>query len=265
MNLASKLNIDLTKTFPHLAQAPIIEAVIDIRARAEAPWEELAVLERLKVGLPGYPDIQSGHAFRQEVRVGIGQPVEQAVHDLGWRGLRAMSADKLYIAQFNRDGFVFSRLQPYEDWQRFHEEALRLWQLYLELAHPMEIHRLGLRFINRIEFSHHELRKELRIEEYLHVSPQTPRDLDIPFRGFFHRDELEVPGYSYAINVVRTVQPLQVQAAEGIGLILDIDVFTTQPFDLQRGSFEQQLLEMRWLKNKVFFGSLTQKGLERFQ
>jgi uncharacterized protein (TIGR04255 family) len=80
-----------------------------------------------------------------------------------------------------------------------------------------------------------------------------------------HQDTLGVPGYSYAINVIQTVQIPPSLESEGIALILDIDVFTLQAFNLGKDAIEQRLQEMRWLKNKVFFGSITKKALERFQ
>ncbi len=261
MSLTSKLNLNLEETFPLLAHAPIIEAVIEVRARAETPWEESVILERLKTNVPEYPDVKPQKEFRFEVKMALGEEAEQNIQDLGFRGVRLESADKLHIAQFNRDGFLFSRLRPYESWDQFHREGLRLWQVYQELAQPLEIHRLGLRFINKMEFT----QKELQLEDYLQIFPQTPKDLDIPFTGFLYRDELGVPGHPYAINLIRTVQPPQGPAAEGVGLILDIDVFTTQPFESQRSLIEQRLTEMRWLKNKVFFGSITNKAQEKFQ
>jgi len=50
-----------------------------------------------------------------------------------------------------------------------------------------------------------------------------------------------------------------------LALILDIDVFTTQPLELEQSMLVRRLLEMRWLKNKVFFGSVTEKALELFR
>jgi hypothetical protein len=42
------VRINIQETFPHLNQAPIVEAAIDLRARAEASWEETAVSAALK-------------------------------------------------------------------------------------------------------------------------------------------------------------------------------------------------------------------------
>ena len=44
------------------------------------------------------------------------------------------------------------------------------------------------------------------------------------------------------------------------GLILYIDVGTTKPFYLSGDGLEPHLANMRWLKNKAFFGSLSERA-----
>lgn len=261
--MTSAFKIDLTESFPLLARAPIVEAVIEVRARAEVPWEERAVTEALKTRLKDYPGVLSGRAVQLTTEValaaGPAAPAKQLLDDMGWRGLRCESADKRHIGQFNRDGFVFSRLAPYESWDQFQREGLRLWELHRELAQPKEAQRLGLRFINRIPIS----QDGFSLEDYLEAPPKAPRDIDLPFASFLHHGTLAVPGYSYGINFVQTVQPPQ--GPESGGLILDIDVFTTQPLDLEKDKLERYLPEMRWLKNKIFFGSIRKTIMETFK
>jgi uncharacterized protein (TIGR04255 family) len=260
MSLPSKFSINTSETFTHLSKAPIVEAVIEVRAQAEAPWDEPLITDQLKAKLPDYPHVQSQRQFMSEVKLELGQKAEGAFQDLGWKGLRFESADKIQIAQFNRDGFLFSRLQPYNSWGQFCGEGLRLWQLHLSLAKPVEIQRLGLRFINRMALSLDE-----QIEDYIQILPQKPQGLDLPIAGFFHHEALGVPGYPYAINIRRTVQPPDKPTVKEIGLILDIDVFTIGPFQPGSGIIEQYLDEMRWLKNKVFYGNITPRAQEKFK
>ena len=76
-----------------------------------------------------------------------------------------------------------------------------------------------------------------------------------------HKDTLAVPGHPYAVNVIRTIQQLFGSGVEsGVALILDIDVVTTQGFDLGETLLEPRLLEMRWLKNKVFIWQYYQES-----
>lgn len=255
------LKIDVTERFPRLARAPIAEAVIEVRARAEATWEESGIRSSLQRQLPAYPNIVSQREFAHELQVGPGHESVQTHRDLGWKGLRFESADHVHIVQFNRDGYVFSRLRPYDHWEQFHGEAFRLWHVHKDLAHPAEVQRLGLRFINRIELP----LDGPRPDDYLLMPAEVLKGLELPRAGFLHRDVLGVPGYPYVITIVRTVQPVQTSGSKGFGLIFDIDVFTTEPFDLQDDLLKRRLAEMRWLKNKVFFGSITEQALESFR
>ena len=255
---ASEFKLDLTQTFPHLNKAPIIEAVIEIRTRAESAWEESNVTRRLKAELPEYPNVLSMNAMQQEITFGAQTAPQGAAHELGWSGLNFQSADKLHVAQFNRDSFVFSRLHPYEAWEQLEKEAKRLWQLHVQVARPNEVQRVGVRFINRIQMP----AQETQFEDYLEPHPETPRDLRLPFLNFLHRETLIVPGHNYGISLTRTLQIPQNQTIEGIGIILDIDVFTIHPFPRDEADLERLLTEMRWLKNKSFFGAITSKALE---
>jgi uncharacterized protein (TIGR04255 family) len=199
-------------------------------------------------------------AIQYQATVSPNQPPSQTIQDMGWSGVRFQSEDQKYIAQFNRDGFALSRLEPYQSWDMFQAEAMRLWDGYAESVKPTQIHRVGLRYVNLIQLS----AGELNFGEYLDLAPSTPKILDLPVSGFFHLNVVVVPNYPYTVNVIKTVQPPPTAGA-GNGLILDIDVATTRPFDYDDTKLKNHLAEMRWIKNKVFEGAITQKSKEMFQ
>jgi len=259
-NPSNKLIINLDEEFPHLSHAPIIEAVIDIRALAVEGFEEQAVRDFLQPRLDGYKYLDSQKTVQYGI-ASVEKPLRPVFKDLGLKGLRFQSQDKKYIAQFNRDGFVCSRLEPYPDWNSFSGEGLRLWTLFMEMAQPKEINRVGLRFISRIEIPS----SRFEFDDYISPAPEPPRNLSLPFHGFMHHDTLAVPGHPYAINLIRTIQPPQPEARIGVSLILDIDVFTTHGLEIETPELKRILEEMRWLKNKSFFGSVTEKALEGFR
>lgn len=259
MSSMSKLAFDINESFGHLPRAPIVEAVIDIRSRAAVALEETTLRTQLEPKLGGYQFLDSIQNIQHQVNFQNGSPVNQEIQ-LGWKGIRFQSDDKKQIVQFDRDGFLFSRLEPYENWEQLHREGLRLWSIYAELTRPIEIVRIGLRYINRIQLPPNEL----RFEEYFEAAPTPPRRLEVPFHGFLHQDTLAVPDHPYAINVIRTIQP-RVSSTQNVSLIFDIDVYTIRGFEPDEQVFKQRLPEMRWLKNKVFFGGVTKKALELFQ
>jgi uncharacterized protein (TIGR04255 family) len=259
----TSIEINLQEKFQHLPKAPITEAVIEIRARVEVPWNEEEIAPQYLQKLPDYPERSSERGMEQrfDFRPGVGgiADVKQGF-DFYWNGLRFRAANQPQIVQFFRDLFSFTRLSPYNDWEAFSEEAMRLLGIHQEVARPSIVQRLGIRFINRIEIS-----PGTRFEDYYTAPPREMSDLELSWAGFFHNDTLAVPGHPYLVNLIRTMQVPQDALKQRPALILDVDVFTLEPFALELRLLEQHLKNMRWLKNKIFFGNLTKSTLQKYQ
>lgn len=247
--------IDLSESFEHLPDAPIVEAVIHWRARAEKKIEPDALLDQLKDRLPEYPNHQRQREIGVGAEIGADGPSLRQRHT--WHGYRFESADKLYVAQFTRNGFVFSRLKPYQDWEKFQAEAQRLWCIYRELAEPSEIQRLGVRFINLIPVKPNE------VASLLTLPPRSPQSLKLPIDTFLHQTKFNIPDHPYELNVVQTIQPPAPPERESFGLILDLDVCTTRPISFE--DIDNRLLQMQWVKNKAFFSLIKKPALKRFR
>ena len=250
---------DPAEEFPHLQAAPIVEAVIHWTARATQPFQPDTLRNQLAARLPEYPECQPQHELKFEVAVAADDKSTPTRQE-SWHGFRLTSADKLQIAQFNRDGLVFSRLKPYESWDVFSAEARRLWTLYLELANPSEVQRLGVRFINRI--APIELSK---LRRYLTNPPRCLDSLGLPTSGFLYQSMHDVPGLPMRINVVQTIQPLAPPSTDGLGLILDVDASTTRAFPPSDDVLKDYLAKLRWLKDKAFFSLLKPTALSTFE
>ena len=248
------IKIDAGEVFPHLSKAPITEAAIGIRANAQTEWTEEVLRQRLREKLADYPDVHSERAVFQEWKIEpFGEP-EQRKPTISWRGLRCSSDDGRQLGQFYRDSFSFNRLYPYTHWQEFCSEAIRLLEIHNEIAQLASVHRIDVRFINRIEVPIYGL----DVNKYLTIAPrEITLQNHLPLLGFFHQETLAVPGHPYAVTLTRTIQaPLD--AAKGTaGVILDIDVFTLKAMEFDLGTIADHLQKMRWVKNKIFFASIT--------
>ena len=261
----NKLEVNIDESFPHLSHAPIIEAAIDIRVSGNELLEENTLKSQIEPKLVNYQFLDS----QREIQFHLQHVVDPkkstsnppVIQDLGWKGLRFRSEDGKQIVQFNKNGFVFSRLDPYQSWEALYSEASRLWKEYVVLVKPFMINRIGVRYINRFQLP----LGEVRFEDYLNPSPEPPRYLDLPFMNFLHQDTLIVPDHPYAINIVRTVQPPTDPNAMAIILVLDIDAYTLSEFEFDNELLKRKLFEIRWLKNKAFFGSITDKAMKLFE
>jgi len=258
MSPPSKFTIDHNEKFPSLERAPIIEAVIHWQALASKNFDPNTLKDELAQRLPDYPICQPQHDIKIEAS-GALDGTSQVTHRTQWNGFRLQDELSQHVAQFTSKGVVFSSLQPYDTWESFQSEAMRFWGIFLELAAPTAIQQLGVRYINRIPLKNGE-----QPSTYLKLVQPLLAMLELPTESFFYQDIYRVPGYPYHINLVWTIQHQQASPASEQALIVDIDVFKTEPIDLDREYLIQRLCEMRWIKNKIFFSCITSTALERF-
>ncbi|MBV9491093.1 MAG: TIGR04255 family protein, partial [Verrucomicrobia bacterium] len=195
------LYIDTTERFPHLLKAPIVEAVLQISARASTAWTEDTVVPQVREAFPPGTQVISEQSAEQQFNLMRGVGLEHLKHSVSWQGVVIPKGERPEVIRFTRDFFSFSRLAPYEGWDPFFKRALELLVVYLRIASPHTAQRIGLRFINRIEIS-----AGLPIEDYFSNFPKDTTGLDLPLTGFLHLDTFTAASLPYAINVGRTVQ-----------------------------------------------------------
>jgi uncharacterized protein (TIGR04255 family) len=259
MARAAEFQFNLEKAFPNLPAAPIVEAVIHWRARATSPWQPDALKKELAARLPEYDQCEPQRLLHVHAEIDAEGSKTQMGHD-SFVGYRLTSVDSLQIAQFNRNGLVFSRLKPYVDWESFSTEGLRLWRMFLDLARPSEVERLGVRFINQIP-----LKQITDVGKVMAKPPKCLDSLGLPLSSFFHQSTYEVPQEPYGINVTQTIQPPTPADNKEFQLILDIDAFTKEPFDGEGDVLHEHLLKMRLLKDEAFFSLLRPKAIKAFE
>jgi uncharacterized protein (TIGR04255 family) len=250
-----KLNELKMGNFPHLSNAPIVEAIIDLRIETEKKWESESFREDLSNELPDYPIIEPQRIIRVETMAKKDEIPRAAATDLGLIGFFFRSEDKLHVAQFQRDGFSFSRLKPYLDWEHLVSEAKRLWNIYQKHTSIQSITRLGVRFINTID---DPLGKE--ISTYLVNAPEPPCNSKWTFNEFLHRDVFEVPNTPYTVILTSSMRPDSIK----VQYVVDIDVFTKSDLEIEV-IWGEHLNQMRNLKNKMFFGSIQPTILEEMK
>ena len=263
MKSTKETNIPTAGEFPHLSKAPITEAVIEIRALATIELSKKMMREKLDSQLLDYPNVKAEHRQTHQVQFGPGQQSKVAMQDLGWQGLVFTSLDQKQIVKFEKQLFSLSRLAPYKNWETLSKEAFRLWSLHRNLVAPIDIRRLGVRFVNRIPLAMEPTKKPIRINNYFRSFSIGTKGFRTTTMGFLHHEVLAVPGNKYAMNIIKTLQPAEVRTINEAALILDIDIYTIAPFAPTDEEINSRLQEIDWLKNKVFFGTITKQLQEQ--
>lgn len=238
-----------------LSNAPIVEAVIDIRIRVKEDLQLEQLNSISSAVCEQYPDKKERHKWEGKLEFKKGEtPISTTTEAVD--GYVFTSADQKQIFQARLDGFTFSRLKPYETWERFRDEAYRLWLLYRGVVSP-EITRVALRYINKMEFPLPV------ISDYLTGAPIVPDGLPQGVSSFLTRVVIHEPEIDAAAIITQALE--QVVNPNILPIILDIDVFKQKPEGIREEDAWETLEKLRHFKNKIFFKSITEKAKELFQ
>ena len=242
------------------AHAPIQEAVLDIRVELT---EELAV-----------PDLDSAfHALirdrfpksvrRNEWQLQFEVDEHGHPHDVasseGAQGFLYRSIDESKIVQARLNGFAFSKLRPYETWEGFCGEAQELWATYQKVAQPKRVTRLALRYINRIELP----LPLADLKEYILTVPEIAPALPQALATFLTR--LVIPDTESDSVVIITETVPQSNEPSTVSFIFDIDAYKVVELRPESDQLWDVFETLHEVKNRFFFGSITEKAKELFR
>jgi uncharacterized protein (TIGR04255 family) len=234
----------------HYSRSPLTEAVIDIRV--ELPDDiSLEILSGIQSGQEALYPTRRDHFFIEgQLSIDPDQPPASATRS--HRGYTFSSEDGRHVLQINLDGFAFSRLAPYDNWESFRGEARRLWQIYRSVTRPKSVTRLAVRYINHLNLP----LPVNDFKEYLRTTPEVSPDLPQGLSNYFM--QLQIPQEDLRALLILNETLLPPQSEDSATVLLDIDIFrdTDVPGD-EEGiwSFFEQL---RTRKNQVFEACITE-------
>lgn len=243
----------------HLARAPITEAIIDLRIDPEVEISDGAREEiENRVG-DAYPMKQERRGFETQFRVAGGEAQPPRQRDLGLHGLFFKSEDEKDVVQFRVDGFTVNRLRPYTSWDEIYPEAIRLWDIYKSVLAVEKVTRIGVRFINHLEF---DLRN-FRPDEHLTVPLVVPKGLPDEVSGFMVAFTVYDDETRDSLREVTSLEPFP--SENKVSVLLDIDAFSSDALAATSEAIPNVLSRLRDLKNTAFFGSLTETAIRRYE
>ena len=245
--------------WPHLSNAPITEALLDIQVRlpSDTKVEGLAIIhdsirER-------YPTPRTRMNWKGGIQIKEGEQPQVVSPEGGPTGYLFYSADNRRVVQVRLDGFTFNQHRPYLNWATFRDEAREHWNRYRDLAKPEMVTRIALRFINRLDIP--EPMGDFK--NYILTAPDLAPGLPQGLANFFMRLAIPHPTEGYTALVTMTEDaPTKAGVAS---LILDVDVFQEMAVAPSNEAIWGVFEQLRDYKNEVFFKSLTPKAIALFQ
>ena len=242
----------------HLTKAPITEALIDIRVKLPPDKQDLTLIKTFTLEMqkqfPGqFPEEKELRDVQMMFEVGPHPRQETKSSHVGYR---YDSKDGKRVIQIKLDGFTFSWLKPYANWEVLRRDAYAAWGVYRDLMKPEAITRIATRFINQIEIPG----PMVDFDVYLTAAPAIPKTLPQAYSSFLTRMAIPDEKNQVMIIITQSFQPGVNPTA--IPVVIDIDVFMEKLFESQTESWDtmawDRIDSLRAIKNRVFFESITE-------
>jgi uncharacterized protein (TIGR04255 family) len=106
--------------------------------------------------------------------------------------------------------------------------------------------------------------ENLDFEHYLAISPRLPKGIPEVLSNFLVKTIVEDEDSGASISISQVLEA-PIAEKNRVPVLIDIDVYKTVDFSPDSDEYWQLLDKMRDLKNRAFFGCLTEKALEGFK
>lgn len=244
-----------------LLRPPIIEAVLDVDCDMPPGFDLTAVegpaQNRFR---ETYPKLQKRLMQEHKIETQPDTPPKMSTRH-ATQAFQFIHGDGKQLVQVRAEGFSFNRLAPYTSLDEYLPEIERTWRLFVSIAMPVQIRAVRLRYINRILLPMPEPR--LQLENYLKVGPRLPDEDKLTFTGFLNQHTAVEAGTGNQVNIVLTTQPPE---EKRLPLIFDITVASPATGEVENWAcLLAQIQAIRFLKNRVFRNTLTERCLNLFQ
>jgi len=173
--------------------------------------------------------------------------------------IQFLREDEKALVQITENLLVVNFLKPYPSWHQFYPEILDNLKKYIDLAKPKGVRRVGLRYINRIEFETERVKLEDYFNFYPHLSKNLPES-----HGYF------IAGIHVLYEDGRDMLRMQLSTAESdradmLPILLDLDYFLNKPGEIGFDQIGQWLEVAHSHVEDTFEACITDKLRQMFE
>lgn len=234
------------------ANPPIVEAACEFRLTSDTHWD---------LTVPGlfYERVKEDFPHREQRVV---QEVELAQEPQGFQYQVRMTervlfftSDRKMLVQLGPRLLVVNTLKPYPTWQGFKPRIEMAWEKLQEVVEVRGLERIGLRYINQIQFPSETAKLEDYFEFYPFVGKRLPHNMVSFIAGgeFPYNDDRD-----------RCRVQLYTAAGEKSAVILDIDYFLARPRAIAASEAMKWVEEAHSALEEIFEGCITDRLRQQF-
>ncbi len=198
--------------------SPIVEAICEFRFQPGSAWESSfpdQIHEKVRSIFSQKRIAQSFEATFALAAEGNQQHLKTTARFQAWR------EDQKALMQIEANLLSISHLKPYPTWQEFLPLIEQAFIAYRAVAEPKGLHRIGLRYINRIEIPG----DQIKLEDFFNFFPTLT--WQAPGQGFISFNASVYVPFDYAKDILK----LQISSGpsilpDALAVNLDLDYFT---------------------------------------
>jgi uncharacterized protein (TIGR04255 family) len=245
----------------HLKNAPVIEAIFGIQADASKNWDAETVEPWLLQAFSDFPQIQEQRQFVNEISLAPGKKLKSNTSVRAVEAFLLRQDDGSSAIQVRRDGFSYSQLAPYPDWEKFVAAGLQNWEIYRDRFEVSSPHNVFVRFVSRVSYPKVE---NFRLSDYFVSSPSAPDGTDWTIASF--RDNRVYFPHGSKFKIESNFWPTGTDKNQDVySFILDLSVTPTQTLAESGETIDEILPHLRDLKNDAFFSKFTEQGIQPYR
>ncbi|MBC8526851.1 MAG: TIGR04255 family protein [Candidatus Cloacimonetes bacterium] len=197
---------------------PIIEALCEFQFIPSKPWD---------MTIPGlmYARIHNEFPIKQQQRgFGVSIQSKKEGKEPNLKILQRMqffSSNKNALVQIGPDLLTINHLKNYPSWKIFKPLILNNLKIYQEISQSKGFKRIGLRYINKINFS----KASIELSDYFSYYPIIPHKLPQTHEAFNIR--VEIPYENKRDRLLLKLANTISEKPDFISLLLDLDYIMT--------------------------------------
>lgn len=246
----------MERKWPILAKAPVVTAIFQLKFDDDSVAVEdyLKFDNVLKREFPKRSDnIESSLSLSPATKIPLGKAQVSGVTNTRRTGYMYFTVDQKEKLSLSSGDMTYTTEQPYEGWPVFKSRVMRILDTLSPIMENVTIRRTSIRFINQFKFDDFS-----DPTEYFNSQiSSADGGMLYPLLKYGFRLTYDVDEGIYSI-VNQNVEHLP----DKYVYIFDIDVLNRNNLLFDQNAIADTADRLRDIKNRIFFGNVTEKTLQ---
>jgi uncharacterized protein (TIGR04255 family) len=240
---------------------PIVEAMVELRFVPSEPWNErlfAAVVEHMRPSYPGQPARRTQVQVQAKVQ---GEAVEATEGRLSIQQVMLPTLDSRAVVGIGENVLSVHVLAPYPGWGTFLPRVRDAVAAYQEVAHPIGISLLSLRYVDQILLP----AGGGDLTDYFTCLPQRPEAMPQTLEGFHAVTQARDTVENFTAVLTLASAPSPPGSLSRLAVLYDLNMvraFAANPCAVGDMSTHADFLHGR--QRQIFEDSITSKTRELF-